>query len=123
MKNSKEVFIITCGILILCIFVGIITFNLMPNNERSSSYYVKVNDNVDAKIDSLKIENNMLTINSTGATEYCVKMTKSTPTKDSICWKKIEGNVSTINVYRFKKYYVWVKDNNGNISDIISINS
>ena len=123
-KSNGTTFIVVVGILILCVFIGVITFNLMPNNEKSSSYYVKVNDNINAKIENIYVEDNELTIITSGdAVEYCVKTTKSNPSDNAICWKKIEGNITSTSVYKYKKYYVWIKDNEGNISSPISINS
>ena len=77
-----------------------------------------------AKVEALDIENNRLKITTSGDVAfYCVKSTKSTPDNNNICWKKIENNTASISIYHHKKYYVWIKDINGNISSPMSINT
>ncbi len=124
-KNNKEAttFIILAGIVILCVFAVVVAINIIPNNE-SDSYYVKVEDEMAAKIESLEIKDNKLKITMSGdAVSYCVKSTRSTPSENAICWKDVENNMATISIYQYKKYYVWVKDTNGNISIPMSINT
>lgn len=122
-NNNMTTFIIISGILVLCIFAVVLAVNLIPNHE-SNSYYVKVEDNMGAKIEELYINNNKLIITTSGdAKEYCVKSTKSTPETNNICWKQIENNTASISIYKYKKYYVWIKDNSNNISTPMSINT
>lgn len=122
-NNNMTTFIIVSGILVLCVFVVVLAVNLLPNHE-SNSYYVKVEDNMGAKIEELYINNNKLIITTSGdAKEYCVKSTKSTPETNNICWKQIENNTASISIYKYKKYYVWIKDNSNNISTPMSINT
>lgn len=122
--NNSTTFIIFGGILILCIFTSITVVNLLPRNNQSNSYYVKVEDEMSAKVETLDIENNRLKITTSGDVAfYCVKSTKSTPDNNNICWKKIENNTASISIYHHKKYYVWIKDINGNISSPMSINT
>ncbi len=122
-NNNMTTFIIVSGILVLCVFAVVLAVNLLPNHE-SNSYYVKVEDNMGAKIEELYINNNKLIITTSGdAKEYCVKSTKSTPETNNICWKQIENNTASISIYKYKKYYVWIKDNSNNISTPMSINT
>ena len=122
-NNNMTTFIIVSGITVLCIFAMVLAVNLLPNHE-SNSYYVKVEDNMGAKIEELYINNNKLIITTSGdAKEYCVKSTKSTPETNNICWKQIENNTASISIYKYKKYYVWIKDNSNNISTPMSINT
>ena len=122
-NNNMTTFIIVSGILVLCVFAIVLAVNLLPNHE-SNSYYVKVEDNMGAKIEELYINNNKLIITTSGdAKEYCVKSTKSTPETNNICWKQIENNTASISIYKYKKYYVWIKDNSNNISTPMSINT
>lgn len=122
-NNNMVTFIIVSGILVLCIFAIVLAVNLLPNHE-SNSYYVKVEDNMGAKIEELYINNNKLIITTSGdAKEYCVKSTRSTPESNNICWKQIENNTASISIYKYKKYYVWIKDNSNNISTPMSINT
>jgi hypothetical protein len=123
MNNKMTTFIIVTGILVLSVFTVVLGMNLMPNNE-SDSYYVKVGEEMSAKIEALDIKNNKLNITTSGdAIEYCVKSTKSTPEANNICWKKINNNTASIAVYKDKKYYIWIKDTNNKISSPMSINT
>lgn len=92
MKNNNSTsFIVFAGVIVLCVFTVVATINLLPRNNESNSYYVKVGDEMSAKIEALDIENNKLIITTSGdATEYCVKSTKSTPDNNNICWKKLQ---------------------------------
>ena len=122
-KNNMSTFIIVSGIFVLIIFIIILVINFLSNYE-SNSYYVKVGDEMSAKIESLYIKDNKLNITTSGdAVEYCVKSTKSTPDSSNICWKSISDNTATISIYKYKKYYVWIKDYSGNISSPMNINT
>lgn len=125
MKNNNSTsFIVFAGVIVLCIFTVVATINLLPRNNESNSYYVKVGDEMSAKIEALDIKNSKLIITTSGdATEYCVKSTKSTPDSNNICWKKIENNTASISIYQYKKYYIWIKDTNNKISSPMSINT
>ena len=122
-NNNQISFILIAGVIILCIFSSVVAVNLISKNE-SDSYYVKLEDDMNAKIESLDIKDSKLKITMSGDTaEYCVKSTKSTPEPDSLCWKKINDNTAVISIYQYKKYYVWIKDIKGNISIPISVNT
>jgi hypothetical protein len=125
MKNSKSMsIIIIMGISILAVFTYIVAYNLLQNNNSSESYYSKVEENMQASIDSLEINNSYLNIETSGdAQYYCAKLTRSTPEIDSICWSKINNNISRVSVLAYKKYYVWIKDSNDKISNYKSINT
>lgn len=116
-NNNMTSFIIVSGILVLVVFISIVTLNLLPNEE-SNSYYTKVNPKMDAKIELLVIDNGVLHITTSGyPTEYCVKTTKSYPELNSLCWNELIDNNASIQVLEDKKYYVWIKDKNNNISE------
>ena len=125
MKNNNSTsFIVFAGVIVLCVFTVVAAINLLPRNNESNSYYVKVGDEMSAKIEALDIKNNKLNITTSGdATEYCVKSTKSTPDSNNTCWKKIENNTASISIYQYKKYYIWIKDTNNKISSPMSINT
>lgn len=125
MKNSKQTsFIIISGILVLCVFTFVATYNMMPSVRGSKSYYVKVGETMSAKIESLSVDGNKLTIETSGdAEEYCVKSTISSPQDGNLCWKKIENNTAIINIYSNKRYYIWIKDTTKNISNPMTIDS
>lgn len=121
-NNNMTSFIIVTGIIVLLVFTVVLGINILPNYE-SNSYYVKVGDEMSAKIEALDIKDNKLNITTSGdAIYYCVKSTRSTPESNNICWKKIENNMASISVYKYKKYYVWIKDTNNSISSPMSIN-
>lgn len=122
-NNNMTSFIIVAGVIVLVVFATVLAINLLPNYE-SNSYYVKVEDEMSAKVEALDIDNNKLNITTSGdAVEYCVKSTRTTPESNNICWKKIENNTASISIYKYKKYYVWIKDTSGNISSPMSINT
>jgi hypothetical protein len=121
-NNNLTTFIIVAGSIVLSVFTLVLIVNIVPNLE-SNSYYVKVGDEMGAKIEALDFKGSKLNITTSGdAMEYCVKSTRSTPDVNSICWKNIEKNKAVVSVYNFKKYFVWIKDTNGNISNPMSIN-
>lgn len=125
MKNSKHTsFIIIAGAFVLGIFIYIVAYNMIPKNKQSNSYYVKVGETMSAKIDALRIEENTLTITTLGdAKEYCVKTTRTTPDDNNLCWKTIENNMASIQIYSYEQYYIWIKDTSGNISSPMSIDA
>lgn len=122
-KNNTTSFIIIGGIIILIIFAIVIAINLLPSHE-SNSYYVKVGDEMSAKIESVNIDNGKLLITTSGdPIEYCVKSTRTKPASNSICWNKVTNNNASISIFQGKKYYVWIKDNTNNISNYLIVNS
>ena len=54
---------------------------------------------------------------------YCVKTTVSTPDEKNLCWKKIVDNEGSMTVMPHRTYYVWIKDEGGNISSYLTIDS
>lgn len=124
MKNNVSSIIIVLGVLILGVFTGVAVYNFIPKNSESNSYYVKVEDDMSAKIEGLEVNKGILNIDVSGdAKEYCVKSTRSTPSLNALCWQKIENNKASISVYQYKKYYIWIKDVNDKISTPMSINT
>ena len=122
-NNNMNTFIIVAGVMVLAVFTTVMVINLKPNYE-SSSYYVKVEDEMSAKIESLTINSGKLKIVTSGdAVEYCVKSTRTNPGVKNMCWKTINNNEASISIYKYKKYYVWIKDAEGNISNPMSINT
>ena len=72
-SNNMTSMIIVMGVLVVGIFTTVLVMNLMPNYE-SNSYYVKVNDEMSAKIEALDLTDGKLNITTSGdAIEYCVK--------------------------------------------------
>ena len=123
-NNNKTTFIIVSGILVLVVFTFVATINILPKITSSDSYFVKAEDDMSAKVEALEIKNGKLTVITSGdAIEYCVKSTKSTPTDNALCWKKIENNKATISVYDYEKYYIWIKDTEGKVSSPMSVNT
>lgn len=122
-ENNELTFIITAGVLVLVVFTSVLVYNLIPKNAESNSYYVKVNEEMSAKIESLEINNSKLNIVTSGdAIKYCAKSTRSTPSEKSICWKDILDNKASISIYEYKRYYIWIMDTKGQISSPMSLN-
>lgn len=122
-KNNTTSFIIISGIIVLIVFAIVAAINLLPSHE-SNSYYVKVGDDMSAKIESVNIEDGKLLITTSGdPVEYCVKSTRTKPSVNSICWNKVINNNASISIFQGKKYYVWIKDDTDNISNYLIVNS
>lgn len=123
-ENNELTFILTAGVFILVIFTSVIIYNLIPRNIESNSYYVKVNEEMSAKVEAIEIKNSKLNITTSGdSIKYCVKSTKSTPSKNSMCWKIISDNKASISIYEYKKYYVWIMDTKEQISSPMSLDT
>lgn len=121
--NKKTTFIIVAGIIVLGVFSAVLAINLIPNYE-SNSYFVKVGDEMSAKIESVNIENGKLIIKTSGdPIEYCVKSTRTAPTDNALCWNTSNNNTASISIFTHKKYYVWIKDKEDNISNYLTVNS
>ena len=122
------------GTLIVVVFFFVIILNILLDTSNSSNNSVISDDNdknntiIDksngAKIISLSMENDKLKIVlDDGVSEYCVKTTKTKPSVNSICFKRVDTNIVYTSIYKYKKYYIWTKDYNGNISNYISTES
>jgi len=124
MKNNKELsYLIITGVFIITIFTSVILVNLYNNNE-NDSYYGKADKEIDASIDDLFVKDTILKITTSGnPVKYCVKTTMSVPGKNNLCWKDIYNNEVSVEVYKNKKYYIWIKDINDNISKYKDINT
>ncbi|NMA51135.1 MAG: hypothetical protein GX951_04725 [Mollicutes bacterium] len=123
-KNKITSLTIFIGIIIVFVFSLVAAVNIVREKNESNSYYVKLGDEVDAKIEAIIIEDGKLKVDTSGnALEYCVKSTKTNPSINNICWKKIVDNAAEIAIYKYKRYYIWIKDVNGNISLPISVNT
>ncbi len=121
-NNNMTTFIIVAGVLILIIFSVTLSINLLPNYE-SNSYFAKPSDNMIAKIENITVENGIMTITTSGnPTYYCAKVTRTTPKQNSLCWKEIKNNKVSVSIFEYKKYYIWLKDENDNISNYTSLN-
>lgn len=122
-KNNTISFIIVASVAILIVFTGVIYVNLLPNKE-SDSYYVKIHEELTNKIKSFDITNNILSIKTIGDNlEYCVKTTKTTPKENNVCWVKIEDGEGHMNILAHRTYYIFIKDEGGNISSYLTVNS
>ena len=124
------------GTLIVVVFFFVLALNIMPSNSNnlstnsvisndiSTSTNINTNETNGAKIISLSMENNKLKIIfDNEVSEYCIKTTKTKPSINNICFKRVDTNIVYTSIYKYKKYYIWTKDYNGNISDYTSIDS
>lgn len=124
MRGKFTGLMIIIGVLVLCIFIDVAIFSVFSRREKSNSYYLKVDDKMDAQIEAMEINDDRLKIMASDkAREYCVKSTKSTPDFKALCWKKFENQKAIISIYHYKKYYIWIKDSYGNVSSPMSINT
>ncbi len=100
-KNRKTFFIVA-GAIILGIFISISMINMSDTNE----YFLSTN-----VVEKIDYSNGKLTVTTRDNTKsVCIKQTKSTPSIDSLCWVDTVNNLSTISIYEYKTYYIWVKD-------------
>ena len=126
------------GTLIVVVFFFVLALNIMPSNSSnnnlstnsvisndiSTSTNINTNETNGAKIISLSMENDKLKIElDDRVSEYCVKTTKTKQSVNSICFKRVDTNIVYTSIYKYKKYYIWTKDYNGNISNYTSVDS
>ena len=123
------------GTLIVVVFFFVLILNILPDTGNSSnnsvisddintSTNINTNETNGAKIISLSMENDKLKIVlDDGVSEYCIKTTKTKPTMNSICFKRVDTNIVYTSIYKYKKYYIWTKDYNGYISNYTSVDS
>ena len=124
------------GTLIVVVFFFVLALNIMPSNgsnknlstnsviSNNISSSINTNETNGAKIISLSMENDKLKIVlDDGVSEYCIKTTKTKPTMNSICFKRVDTNIVYTSIYKYKKYYIWTKDYNGKISNYTSVDS
>ena len=123
------------GTLIVVVFFFVLILNILPDTGNSSnnsvisddintSTNINTNETNGAKIISLSMENDKLKIVlDDGVSEYCIKTTKTKPTMNSICFKRVDTNIVYTSIYKYKKYYIWTKDYNGKISNYTSVDS
>lgn len=122
MKSNSSTFIITTGVFVLAVFSFIVAKNILPNND-NDKYYSKPTEEMTARIDKIEKNNDKIVITTIGAPiAYCMKTTKSIPDNNALCWNKIENNRVEVPYFKYKKYYVWIKDDEGRISERIVIN-
>ena len=129
-NDTMKPFIIVSGIMILIIFTVILGINVATKLEEDSNEGTGLETSAkyvtfeSAKVEKMDVKDNKLYITTSGdAKKFCAKSTKSTPEDNNICWKDIDDNESSISVYKNKKYYVWIKDSDNNISNPVSINT
>lgn len=122
MKSNSSTFIITTGVFVLAVFSFIVAKNILPNND-NDKYYSKPTEEMTARIDKIEKNNDKIVITTIGEPiAYCMKTTKSIPDNNALCWNKIENNRVEVPYFKYKKYYVWIKDDEGRISERIVIN-
>ena len=119
MKNKITSQIIVMGVFIFCLFIYIVTVNIIDNSNSSNNFFSKGKD-VDARIENFYLSKDKLIVEVSGnAKAVCIKSTRSNPTSSSICWKDVNNNIVTTNIFDYKRYYIWIKDINDNISDSV----
>jgi hypothetical protein len=115
MKSKYSTGLIITGITILSIFTYVISINLLPQ-KTSGKFFMKDN-NCEAVIKTIQLENGQLIVETNEKTKaICVKLTKSTPEQDAMCWKNVDNKTMKISVFEGKEYYIWMKDINNFVS-------
>lgn len=107
-------------VIVVILFFGIAVYviNDNYNNMKANSIQLANDD-----LKNISYENGKIRIDvSNNIKEYCIKTTKSKPSKNNICFNRI-NNTAYVSVYENKKYYLWLIDNNGILSDYIELNS
>ena len=116
MKNKKTI-LLYLGAIIMCLFGGILFFNLQV--EDNNSFYSKIeNNNIRLTKEGIKVHISA----DIRYSKYCVKSTKTVPNKNNICWKDIEGDTVSIPTIDSEKNYLWLLDSNNNVSQTIEVN-
>jgi hypothetical protein len=119
MKNNKFVLISFIAIItiLICVSVQNIVYNKNPN-----IYYANVNKPINQKIYAIELNNNNLSFKTKDdVLSYCLKTTKSSPNINSLCWQNVNNNSVKESIMTGKRYYLWIKDDSNNISDIFII--
>ena len=120
-KNFETSYIIILGVLVLTIFTAIVYVNY-NNSNQSNAYYGKI-DNTKEFIEQISFDDTTLTIKTIDeAWKYCIKTTRTTPSLGNLCWKELYNNEGRMNIYKNKKYYIWIMDENQNISSYKEVN-
>ncbi len=117
-NNNFSAIQIVMGVFIIGVFTYISVINILPSGS-SNSYYADNSDKIDAKIVSVNYVNNKLVVDVSGsATKGCIKRTRSTPKANDLCWISISDNSFSTSVYKSKKYFIWLVDSNGLVSNM-----
>lgn len=116
MKNNNiATFIIISSIIILTVFTSVCSYEFLQKSE-TDPYYSQVITGKEAQIISIENKETSLVIKTKNAVKICVKSTVSKPKVDSMCWKKIENDIHEENIIKQKKYYVWVMNEENEIT-------
>lgn len=119
-KSNKTSQIIILGSIVLIVFIIVSTNIILSAHTETTPYYARLDDNVNANIETIEYEYNRLVITTSGeADSICIKSTRSNPSSNSICFKKVEDNKLTTSIYTYKEYYIWLKDKDGNMTERI----
>ena len=116
MKTSSKIILIV-GIVIIAIFGYISVINIFLQRDFSDMKFISGMDNNSARIENINFENGLLSIQTSNAKYICVKSTRSNPSINSVCWNKIDNNLYSTNIYSYKIYYIWLLDQENNISE------
>ena len=118
MKNKNIWWVTLGGMIVILIFIFVVIKNV-PN---TNSFNANIDDTVSSKIKSLDmLDNKAILYTTDDITNYCAKTTVSTPSAKSLCWRSLDNNKAEINIYFYKKYYIWIMDDDNNILGPISL--
>lgn len=125
MNSTKSTsYILILGMIILGVFTYVAAINIFDDDASSNPFFSKTAKEVNAYIDNTQVVDNKLLITTRGdAQELCIKTTKTEPSVNALCWIKVDGNMVKTSIYSYKTYYIWLKDSNNNISEVVKYNS
>lgn len=120
MKESNiKTFFLIIFLMVLFVLVYVSTRNILDSKKNETSY-ATIATEVDKKITNIEKNNDSVEFNLNNDVHYyCVKSTKTTPTVSSLCWTKTNLKSVNIGLIIGKKYYLWIMDDDKNISNII----
>lgn len=115
MKIRSKILLISVIAFVLGGFVVTITYEFLDVNFNEKTYYAK-SDNIDGSIDKISIDNHINIDLSGNISNYCMKTTRTKPNGSSLCWTRVSSNNLKLSYIKGKVYYIWIMDNDGNIS-------
>lgn len=86
-KDEKSLIFTFLGIIVLCLFSGILIFNIKKEN--NNTYYSRTSDNDYNDVQLFKQSNDLIKISvNPNVIKYCIKSTQSKPQASDLCWKE-----------------------------------
>ena len=101
-EKRSNIILVIIGVFIF----GLFTMIAIKNVSNSDEYFLSTDI-----VQDIDYNDGKLTITTKdNIKSVCIKQTKSDPSIDSLCWIDTINNKSTISLYEYKTYYIWLKD-------------